>query len=196
MEIQPYINKGSEIVEIENKSLTLSKGNVNDLPKYWEKDFINRVLNSIENLRHKVLAKFLWMTGCRVTEAINITKGDIDFKNYTVTIRWQKSKKGNSRNIPLHPELKNILEIYTAKLNQADRLFPISRQRAYTIIKNHFSGSPHQLRHSFAVNWLRCDGRLETLSQILGHSDIKITMIYLRIVPMDQGRELLKIDFN
>jgi len=196
MSNESFIKGEVKIVDNENKNLTLSKGKVNDLPKYWEKDYINRCIQKVENHRHKMFIQFLWMTGVRVTEAINIKKQDINLQNYTVTIIWQKSKKAKHRNIPLHPNLKNMLDYFVAGLNQADRLFPFSRQRAFQITEKHLGGSPHCLRHSFAVNWLRCDGRLEILSQILGHSDIKITMEYLKIVPMDQGKELMKIDFG
>ena len=64
-----------------------------------------------------------------------------------------------------------------------------------TIKYKAFDDSPHRFRNSFAVHWLRCGGRLEVLSQMLGHSDIKTTMIYLKIVPVDQGKELLKVRF-
>jgi site-specific recombinase XerD len=49
---------------------------------------------------------------------------------------------------------------------------------------------------AFAVNWLRSDGDVVTLHRILGHANIQTTMIYLRIVPLDQGRELMKIRFD
>jgi len=57
------------------------------------------------------------------------------------------------------------------------------------------NGHPHQFRHSFAVNWLRCGGELVVLSRMLGHSNIQSTMEYLKIVPLDVGKELLKIQF-
>jgi len=52
------------------------------------------------------------------------------------------------------------------------------------------------LRHSFAVNWLRCGGEIDVLHRILGHSKIQTTMEYLKIVPRDQGKALMGIDFG
>ena len=40
--------------------------------------------------------------------------------------------------------------------------------------------SPHTLRHTFAVNYLRRGGNLEFLRRILGHSSILTTQKYLR----------------
>lgn len=39
----------------------------------------------------------------------------------------------------------------------------------------HVRGNPHTTRHTFALRWLRAGGRLETLSETLGHASIKTT---------------------
>lgn len=187
-----------EIEVLNNKNLTNPIINVNpkDLPKYWDRDYINYIIYNIDQPSHKMFVRFLWMTGLRVSEAINIIKSDIDFKNYTIRVKWLKNRKYNYRYIPIHPNLKDIMEVYSAKFNQADLIFPFSRQRAWAIMKRYFKGHPHQLRHSFAVNWLRCGGDITILSRILGHSKIQTTMEYLKIVPIDQGKELIKIQFT
>lgn len=96
----------------------------------------------------------------------------------------------------MHPILKDVLELYVALLKADDLVFPISRQRAFQITIQHLGGSPHKLRHSFAVNWLRCKGDIVMLSRVMGHSNINTTMEYLKIVPIDQGKELIKIQFR
>lgn len=166
-----------------------------DLPKYWERDYIHQSLDAIQNPKHKMLATFMWMTGVRVSEAIDVRKKDLDFNGYLITIRWLKNRKYHSRVIPMHPQLRSLLQLYVSVLLSEDKLFGFTRQRAWQLIKKHFHGHPHQLRHSFAVNWLKCGGDIVTLSRMLGHSNINITMEYLRIVPQDQGKELLKVTF-
>ncbi len=39
----------------------------------------------------------------------------------------------------------------------------------------------YTLRHSFAINYMNNDGRLEDLQKMLGHTDLKTTQIYARI---------------
>lgn len=167
-----------------------------ELPKYWKAEYINEKIDAIPNYKHKMLMRFLWMSGVRITEAISFNKGDIDFKTYTVQVRWLKSRKYHYRIVPLHPNLISILEMYTAPMNLADRVFPMSRQRAWQLTQKYLQGNPHKFRHSFAVNWLLCKGDVIMLHKILGHSKVQTTMIYLDIIPMDQGKELLKINFN
>jgi len=166
-----------------------------DFPKYWKRELINSKLELIKNPQHQMLLRFLWMSGVRITEAVSLRKQDIDFQSYVMTCRWLKSRKYKFRNVPLHPHLKPLLQLYTSTLKAEDRVFPITRQRAWQLTKKYLDGHPHQLRHSFAVNWLRSDGDLIILHRILGHSKIQTTMEYLKIVPIDQGKELLKIQF-
>jgi len=143
-----------------------------------------------------MLLQFMWYTGVRISEAISVTKGDIDFTNFVMNIRWLKSRKYKYRIVPLRPEIKQLLELYTAYMNQPDIVFKISRQRAWQIYRKYFDkGHPHQMRHSFAVNWLRSGMDIVTLHRILGHSRIQTTMLYLKIVPVDQGKELMKVQF-
>jgi len=192
-----YINTDRELVKRKNDYITISVEKVNkaDIRKYWNRDYINQCIDSIENIRHKTLFQFLWMSGVRITEAVSLKKENIDFHNYTMILKWLKSRKYHNRVAPLHPTLKNILQIYSAPFKSDELIFPISRQRAWKLCHQYFKGHPHQLRHSFAVNWLRCEGDLVILHRILGHSKIQTTMEYLKIVPIDQAKELFKIKF-
>lgn len=180
------------------QELTKYAGTVkrDELPKYWERDYVNAQLARIADHRHQMLLRYLWMSGVRITEALSLRRQDCNFSAYTMTVRWLKSRKYLTRVVPMHPRLRDILQVYTATMKAEDRVFPMTRQRAWQLVQKYFDGNPHKFRHSFAVNWLRSGGDIVTLHKILGHSKIETTMIYLQIVPVDQGRELLKVDFG
>lgn len=185
------------VVSRKPQDLTKSPQRVKqELPEYWDREYINERLNQVTDAKARMLITFLWRSGVRITEAVSLRRQDIDFQNYVMRVRWLKSRKYLSRMVPLHPSLRDLLQVYTASLKADELVFSLSRQRAWQITRQWLGGNPHRLRHSFAVNWLRSGGDIVTLSRILGHSDIKITMVYLRIVPIDQGRELLKIRFD
>lgn len=195
------INEKEKDVIIYNpktKNLTNTSQSVirKNLTPYWDKEYILENINKISNSQDKMLIRFLWMSGVRITEAISITKKDIDLKNYMMRVRWLKSRKYKERILPIHPRLKDILELYIAPLNLDDKVFPFTRQRAWQITQKYLQGNPHKLRHSFAVNWLRSGGDIIVLHRILGHAKVQTTMEYLKIVPIDQGKELLKISFD
>lgn len=184
-------------VVLKPQDLTISSERVKkDFAKYWDKEYINSTIEKISNPMYQMFFRFLWYSGVRVSEAVSLKKENIDFENYTMTVKWLKSRKYNYRIVPLHPLLKSLLQMFTAVLKADDRLFPFTRQRAWQISREYFKGSTHQFRHSFAVNWLRNDGDIIILHRILGHSKIQTTMEYLKIVPIDQGKELLKIKFE
>lgn len=189
-----------EIVNPNNKSLTKHSGIVlrEDTIKYWDKEYINEVIEKIHDHKDRMLIFTLWRTGLRITEVLSITKQDIDFNKMMMKVKHLKSRRYLYRIVPIHPQLKDLLRVYTATMNLETRVFPITRQRADQIIKEYFGkeGYCHRLRHSFAVNWLRGGGDVVTLHRILGHARVQTTMEYLKIVPMDQGKELLKIDFG
>jgi integrase/recombinase XerD len=197
--VDSFIKPTGEVIVLNPKDLTnqsLKGKEVKlELRKYWSKEFIQQTINNIQNPEHKILMQFMWYTGVRITETISITKGDINFKNHTMTIKWLKSRKYEYRIVPIRPEIKQLLELYTAYMNLSDKVFPISRQRAWQIYQKYFNGNPHQMRHSFAVNWLRGGNDIIMLHRILGHSNVQTTMEYLKIVPQDQGKALMQVEF-
>ena len=177
--------------DLKEQDLTIPIQNV----KYWDSDYITEKLNAITNTTHKMFFFLLWRSGVRVSEALGIQKQHVDLQNFTITIRWLKKRKAMTRVIPMHPDVKNTLEYYASSMKFNDPLFGFTRQRADQLAKQYFDGNCHKFRHSFAVNWLRSGGDLYLLSKMLGHSSIKITEQYLDIVPVDIGKELLKIKF-
>ena len=189
-----------ELTAVENareKNLTLTQEKEKkDLPKYLEKRYINQMLDKCKDHKKKMLVLFLFRTGVRITEAINLTKKDINFDEGFMQVRWLKSRKYHKRTVPIHKTVLELLNLYTGPLGINDKLFDFSRQRAYQITKEVLNASPHQLRHSFAVHWLRSTGDIFILSRVLGHSRIQTTMEYLKIVPVDQRKELNNINFS
>jgi integrase/recombinase XerD len=166
---------------------------------YFTKEEILDRLKECPPNEHGILFQFLWRTGVRVTEAISIKKKDLDFMNQEITIRWLKNRKFETRVIPMHPSLRLILYTFTAKLNNEDRMFKFTRQYVDQLCKKYKFEHAHKLRHSFAVHFLRQSDNpaaFTILQHLLGHSDIRTTMEYLKVVPMEQKKALEKISFD
>ena len=53
----------------------------------------------------------------------------------------------------------------------------------------------HALRHTFASHFIMSGGNLLALQKILGHSDVKMTMIYAHLAPDFLGTEMDRIKF-
>ena len=193
-------------VIFESKNLTKDFNKVNlkeEQLKYLSRDEIHEFLDSIKGAKERLLFLFMWYTGCRVSEVIGVRRRDLDFENGMIKIRWLKNRKYLYRTMPIHPQIKQILQLTTTKLKMDDLVFPYSRQRVWQIFKKNRYGSfmwihPHTFRHSFAVNYLRqadSANDLVILRKLMGQSSILTTRKYLDIDPRDQAQQLAKIQF-
>jgi site-specific recombinase XerD len=175
------------------------------LPGYINAEEIRKVLESIpqRNKRDYTLLYLLWTTGIRITEAISIKKRDIDLYNTTLRIRWLKKRERMERVLPLPSKTAYILSVFTGHLNEDNNVFPITRQRAFQIVKKYalLSGiqkrvHPHTFRHSYAVHFLKQTKNLPALQKLLGHSSIQTTMIYINLVQGDLALEVGNVNFD
>ena len=191
-----YIKTGKDLDVWEPQDLTKTPETVKqDLRKYWDIEEVKQKLSQIDKPSVRMFFQFLFMTGVRVSEAVELTRGDLNFRDYFMTVKYKKSRKYERRVLPLHPIIHGLLQVYTASLKERDRVFPFTRQRADQLAKQYGFGNCHRLRHGFAVHWLRSGLDIVTLHRLLGHTRLQTTMEYLRIVPVDQGKELIKLTF-
>lgn len=198
------MEKMNELEVYKDQDLTINIQNVKkeySFGKYLERDAVNHLLSLIPHgsSKHHMFFQFLWRTGVRVTEAINVKKEQINFKDGFIEIRWQKSRKYQKRIIPMHTSLRNALMVYCASLKADQYLFPWTRQNSDVYAKKYGFGHCHVLRHSFAVNFIKQNKNawaLSILQKLLGHSRIQTTMKYLEAVPMDQAQALEEVRFD
>ena len=160
-----------------------------------------------------VLIRLLYGCGLRVSEALNLTRRDVDLKNSCLTIRHAKFDQ--DRLVPLSPSLVEIMGRYDAT---APRLFraepdtrfftqldgtPVTPDNVYRWFRKTLWAAGishggrghgprvHDLRHTFAVYSLQglvnqgadVYWALPTLATYLGHASVKGTGQYVRLVP-------------
>jgi integrase/recombinase XerD len=179
--------------------------------KYLKRQDIERILAAIHNprtgellLMKRNLAMFytLLYCGLRREELITLHIRDIDFERKLLTVRAENSKIPRTRHIPLHSQAIMYLKDYLKERKSYTTPFlfvsrhkdtMLSRDGLTDIVKtlNMRSGVKfhlHQFRHTFAVNFLKTSNNIAKLKQLLGHTDIKMTMVYLRCLPTDELR--------
>jgi len=151
-------------------------------PKFLSRGEIKKILIKAKGeTLYPMIATAIY-TGMRLGELKRLAWGDIDFKRDTLTVVISKSKK--FRVIPIHPRLKAILAKYS-KLSGV--CFELANQRRiFRRIKKRAKLPGigwHIFRHTFASHLVMSGIDLVTVGKLLGHSDIKTTMIYSHLSP-------------
>ena len=153
--------------------------------------------NNNKGIRDKAMLEILYATGIRVSELIKLKKQDIN-----ISLEYIICRKNNKdeRIIPLGKIALESLKIYLEKSrnemiknNDENYLFvncngnPMTRQGFWKIIKYYAKKSgipyqitPHMLRHSFAKHLIENGAPIESVQEMLGHSDISTTQIYIK----------------
>jgi integrase/recombinase XerD len=141
-------------------------------------------------LRAHMVALTILDTGLRASEVLGLTKEAIDYDNLIIRVIGKGNKH---RLIPFSSELRKSLWRYQGR-TPAKYIFGTKNNTKVTV-RNlerdfHVLGeklgitgvrfSPHTLRHTLAVSYLRNGGNLEFLRRILGHSSLVTTQKYLR----------------
>ncbi len=160
------------------------------VPVALTREEITRLFNSIENPKHRLMIEFLYSTGLRVSELINLKVSDLDFNN---NCGWVRHGKGNKdRLFIISEKLKPLLSELVYGLNLEDYLFNSIRDKNYNarslqqILKIAKSRAkiekritPHILRHSFATHLIENGYAVTEVQALLGHKSPETTFIYL-----------------
>lgn len=169
--------------------------------EYLTYDEVDRLIgapsgNDDKSVRDRVILELIYATGMKVSELISLEVTDF---NNSLSFVTCGSSFGKKRNIPLYPKIKKMLTKYISNVrpflvtdSSENALFvninghKMTRQGLWKIIKSYaeIAGiekdiTPKALRHSFAMHLLENGADIKQLRDILGHSDISTTNIYV-----------------
>lgn len=148
-----------------------------------------RVLSLEMSPRDRAIITTFLYTGLRSNELRLLDVEDIDLEAMTVFVRFGKRSK--QRIVPMHAEAAAVLDTHlagrkTGPVFESNRGKRISYDRLHSLVVEVGQRAglrkelhPHALRHSFAVALLDAGVDIETIRDLLGHEDIRTTIIYL-----------------
>lgn len=140
-------------------------------------------------LREALFCTTLHYTGLRISEALAITRQDIDLELCVIRVRTLKKRKREVfRRIPVPEWLAKRLLTLEPEASQ-NRLWPYSRTTGWRIIKRVMKDAGIEglhatakgLRHAFGVRGVMAGLPLKFLQEMFGHSQIETTSIYLDV---------------
>lgn len=162
------------------------------LPSVLDERQVHRLLLVATTRRDQAMLQLILDNGLRVGELAALRRGDVHIHYITV------NGKTGERRLPMSPQVRRLLiglgdgeHIWTGPkgpltwsgVNQA-----IRRAIRKAGVRGPKAG-PHLLRHTFATFYLRGGGNLRVLQEILGHTSISTTMIYVHLAGRDVAND-------
>ncbi len=162
------------------------------LPKLIHLKDIQKLLEVTTNLKHNTMLKLCYGMGLRVSEVVGLKITDIDSKSMQVLIECAKGKRDRYVNLPtsILVQLRDYYKEYRPKkylfegqygdqysTRSAQKVFADAMKKAKI---NKVVGI-HGLCHSFATHLLEAGTDISFIQQLLGHKDIKTTLIYTHV---------------
>jgi len=191
-----YLDLNTRVGLIKNKS------KVENPADYMTLEEFNNVLKKIDsnnyiNFRDKLIFQVLFFSGARVAELTSLRTQDVMFLKCKNVSLYFMGKGRKARNVTIKEKatiqnIKKYLQFMMRNELSSEYFFPgqngnrMSEKNISRIIRKHFSNlgqkviSPHSFRHSAAMHWLESGMEIFAVSALLGHKDVKATIIYLR----------------
>lgn len=156
----------------------------------------------IRDKAERAFVELIFWTGCRITEALQMNFIRVNVEDCFVVFRTlkQHGKNKDKRFRIVHVPRKfmrkldkthRILETQRNEAaNKHRRLWPFGRQKGWLLIKAVMTearifgirATPKGLRHTFGVNAIFRGAPLISLQGWMGHTNVKTTSIYLRVM--------------
>ncbi len=194
------LNKGSIAVSIPRPKKE------SKLPVVLSQEEVYRILNSLQNLKHKSILTLVYSAGLRVGEVVGLKIKEIDSKRMLIHIRQGKGRK--DRYTILSAAALKVLREYAKTYRPDDWLFPgssegrhITERTVQKIFKEALEKSKirktvtvHSLRHSFATHLLENGTDLRYIQELLGHKSSETTELYTHVSRKDITRMQSPLD--
>ncbi|ERM80998.1 hypothetical protein P872_11975 [Rhodonellum psychrophilum GCM71 = DSM 17998] len=163
------------------------------LPNILSREELTRILSLTQNRKHYCIFSLTYSAGLRLNEVTNIRFPDIDAARMQLKVRYGKGSK--DRFTLLSNRVLKELRDYYREFHPRNYLFegakrgePISHRTVQTVFKQATKRagitkdvSFHSLRHSFATHLLEQGTNLRMIQQLMGHTSLKTTTVYLHV---------------
>lgn len=166
------------------------------LPNFLTKEEMQKLIESCRSPKQAAIIELFYSSGLRLDELRMLKMTDIDSKNNRIFVRCGKGRK--DRVTLLSKRLVETLRYYYVASGVKPKVYlfegsisgePMhSRSIQHSVVLaykyaglSHKGHKVHALRHSFATHLLDAGIDIHTIKELLGHSDIKTTMVYLHL---------------
>jgi len=177
------------------------------LPDILTQKEVQALFNACDNLRDKCILMTLYGAGLRLSEVASLKVSDVHSDKMQLFIR--NAKGGKDRYALLSQANLEILRAYWKAYHPKEWLFysrnhtgkHITSRAVQNIFKKYVKKakitknvSVHTMRHSFATHLLESGTSIYHIKQLLGHSNINTTCVYLHLVKIESLNVISPLD--
>lgn len=151
----------------------------------------------------KTLCQLIYYTGCRVSEALNLTADRVDIAGGEIVIQSLKKRSTTPhyRPIPVPmPFLEELAAVHSLNSESTSKLWSWSRSHTWRLIKSTMLdadintqtpyGTGKGLRHAFGIHAVSSGVPLNIVQLLMGHASMSTTAIYVDAIG-DERRALV-----
>jgi integrase len=142
-------------------------------------------------------------TGLRRGELLGLRWADVDLANARLTVRGASAKSGLTRHVPLNEDAAGVLREWQSCCDSDTLVFPGPTGEPMADLKTAWNKIAkaakledftfHDLRHTFASKLVQAGVDLNTVRELLGHSDIRMTLRYAHLAPEHKAAAVAKL---
>lgn len=178
-----------------------------DSANKWRRDrgyaelFDLRKIDFVDHLKPIVMLAI--HTGMRRGELFSLEWSDVDLERAQLTVRGDVAKSGTTRHIDLNSIALDVLRRWKKQTQAHGYAFPSPTGARLDNIKTSWEALLvrakiddfrfHDLRHTFASKLVQAGVDLNTVRELLGHADIKMTLRYSHLAPKAKAAAVEKL---
>jgi integrase len=155
----------------------------------------------VDHLRPMILLSI--NTGLRRGEVFSLKWENVNFERATITIEGMFAKSGKTRHIPLNSEALQVLKSWNSQSSDSDLVFAGKNGKPFDNAKKSWTNLLkkakitnfrwHDMRHHFASRLVMVGVDLNTVRELLGHSDMSMTLRYAHLAPEHKANAVEKL---
>jgi integrase len=141
-------------------------------------------------------------TGMRRGEILNLKWDNVDLKHGFILL--DKTKNGDRREIPINETLRMTFQSVMRRLDIPQVFHDLKKGKPYKAVRHSFSSACkragitdfhfHDLRHTFASHLVMAGVDITTVSKLLGHKSLKMTLRYAHLTPAHMAKAVNILD--
>lgn len=174
------------------------------LPRYLHDNDLELFLESVASIRDRAIFMLMLRCGLRVQEVANLTLDVIDYRRSQILVKAGKGAKDRMVYISTDAAVALAKYLRERPATEEKQIFlaekgrckgnPISVRAMQKRVEYYAkkSGVPvtcHRLRHTMATQLLNADADIVSIQQILGHTKIKTTQRYSKLLNLKAQRD-------